>query len=42
MLSLAMYSKLNQQDITKNRTIAGTGTIDEYGNVTYKEPTLGW
>lgn len=33
MLSLAVYNSLTQEDITKGRTIVGTGTIDEYGNV---------
>lgn len=33
MLSLAIYNSLISTDITKGRTIVGTGTIDEYGNV---------
>ena len=33
MLTLAIYSKLNELDITKGRKVAGTGTIDEEGNV---------
>jgi len=33
MLSLALYDKLVSEDITKGLKIAGTGTIDEDGNV---------
>ena len=33
MLSLAIYNRLVSDDITKGRTIVGTGTIDENGNV---------
>lgn len=33
MLSLAIYNQLTKEDITKGRTIVGTGTIDEDGNV---------
>jgi len=33
MMSLAIYSELMKEDITKGRKIAGTGTIDENGNV---------
>ncbi|MBQ9318014.1 MAG: PDZ domain-containing protein [Bacilli bacterium] len=33
MLSLAIYNQLTEEDITKGRTIVGTGTIDCDGNV---------
>ncbi len=33
MLSLAIYNRLVEDDLTKGRKIAGTGTIDENGNV---------
>ncbi len=33
MLSLALYDKLVSEDVTKGLKIAGTGTIDENGNV---------
>lgn len=33
MLSLAIYNRLVQEDLTKGRKIVGTGTIDEDGNV---------
>lgn len=33
MLALEIYNNLIDEDISKNRKIAGTGTIDEYGNV---------
>lgn len=33
MMSLAIYNYLTEEDITKGLKIAGTGTIDEYGNV---------
>ncbi len=33
MMSLAIYNKLVEEDITKGRTIVGTGTIDINGNV---------
>lgn len=33
MTSLAIYNSLVKEDITKGKTIVGTGTIDEYGNV---------
>ena len=33
MLSLAIYNRLVEEDLTKGRTIVGTGTIDENGNV---------
>ncbi len=33
MLSLAIYNRLIPEDLTKGRKIAGTGTIDENGNV---------
>lgn len=33
MLSLALYDKLSDEDITKGYKIAGTGTIDEDGNI---------
>ena len=33
MLALSIYNNLVKEDITKGRTIVGTGTIDEYGNV---------
>ena len=33
MLSLAIYNSLVEEDITKGRTIVGTGTIDMDGNV---------
>lgn len=33
MLALSIYSKINKENITNGLNIAGTGTIDEYGNV---------
>lgn len=33
MMSLAIYNYLIEEDITKGKNIAGTGTIDENGNV---------
>ena len=33
MLSLAIYNAISDEDITKGRTIVGTGTIDISGNV---------
>ena len=33
MMSLALYNSLVSEDITKGRTIIGTGTIDIDGNV---------
>ena len=33
MLSLAIYNAISDYDITKGRTIVGTGTIDILGNV---------
>ena len=33
MMTLSIYDKLVEEDITKGRKIAGTGTIDEDGNV---------
>ena len=33
MLTLAIYDKLVEEDITKGKKIVGTGTIDEDGNV---------
>lgn len=33
MLSLAIYDKLIEEDLTKGRKIVGTGTIDQNGNV---------
>ena len=33
MLSLAIYNRLIQEDLTKGRKIVGTGTIDRDGNV---------
>lgn len=33
MLSLAIYNKLIDTDITKGKKVVGTGTIDIYGNV---------
>lgn len=33
MMSLAIYNALTKSDITKGKTIAGTGTIDSEGNV---------
>jgi PDZ domain-containing protein len=33
MTTLAIYNKLTSSDITKGKKIAGTGTIDENGNV---------
>lgn len=33
MITLSIYNKLTNIDITKGRTIAGTGTIDTNGNV---------
>ena len=33
MMALSIYSAINGEDILKGRDIAGTGTIDSYGNV---------
>ncbi|MBQ3021114.1 MAG: hypothetical protein IJD92_02675 [Bacilli bacterium] len=33
MTALAIYNSITEKDITKGRKIAGTGTIDLYGNV---------
>ncbi len=33
MLSLAIYNAISDEDITKGRTVVGTGTIDILGNV---------
>ena len=33
MMSLAIYNKLTKEDITKGKTISGTGTIDKDGNI---------
>lgn len=33
MMALSIYNSLTKEDITKGMKIAGTGTIDEYGNV---------
>lgn len=33
MTALAIYNAITKEDITKGRIIAGTGTIDEYGNI---------
>jgi PDZ domain-containing protein len=33
MLALTIYSSLKEVDLTKGKTISGTGTIDEEGNV---------
>lgn len=33
MMALEIYNSLTEEDITRNRKIAGTGTIDEFGNV---------
>ena len=33
MISLAIYNRLVDEDLTKGRKIAGTGTIDKNGNV---------
>ena len=33
MLSLAIYNAITEEDITKGKTIVGTGTIDILGNV---------
>lgn len=33
MMALEIYNSLTEEDITKGRKIAGTGTIDENGNV---------
>ena len=33
MMALAIYNVLTKEDITKGKTIAGTGTIDSHGNV---------
>lgn len=33
MMALAIYNALTKEDITKGKTIAGTGTIDSVGNV---------
>ena len=32
-MTLSIYNKLTEEDITKGRKIVGTGTIDEEGNV---------
>ena len=32
-MTLAIYDALMEEDFTKGKTIVGTGTIDEYGNV---------
>jgi len=33
MTALTVYSNLTDKDLTKGRTVVGTGTIDTYGNV---------
>lgn len=33
MMALSIYNSLTEEDITKGKKIAGTGTIDEFGNV---------
>lgn len=33
MMTLAIYDALTEEDLTKGKTIVGTGTIDEYGVV---------
>ena len=33
MLSLAIYDRLTEEDLTKGRRIVGTGTIDKNGNI---------
>lgn len=33
MMAVGLYNKLVKEDITKGKKIAGTGTIDEFGNV---------
>lgn len=33
MMSLAIYNSLTKEDVTHGKKIAGTGTIDEHGNV---------
>ncbi len=33
MMALTIYNNLTKEDITKGKKIAGTGTIDEFGNV---------
>lgn len=33
MLALSIYDLIAEEDLAKGRTIAGTGTIDEFGNV---------
>lgn len=33
MMSLSIYNKLTKEDITKGLKIAGTGTVDEEGNI---------
>ncbi len=33
MMALTTYSYLTKEDLTKGRTVVGTGTIDAYGNV---------
>ena len=33
MLALSIYNKINQEDIIRGRKIAGTGTIDAFGEV---------
>lgn len=33
MMALGIYNSLVKEDITKGKNIAGTGTIDEFGNV---------
>ena len=38
MMALTTYSYLTGEDLTKGRTVVGTGTIDAYGNV----GSIGW
>ena len=33
MMALAIYNAITKEDITKGRVVAGTGTIDDVGNV---------
>ena len=33
MSALEIYNKITKEDITNGRKIAGTGTIDYYGNI---------
>lgn len=33
MMALSIYNSLTEEDITKGKKIAGTGTIDEFGNI---------